>query len=323
MDFHLNRKVALSHESKYQSLYTWSLREHDDDGKQLGRDQVPWDWSVVFTATEMELNEKLKLEVKTPLFSGPRPDERDGCEEEKIAPEEITTEETDFIRAELRPGYFVDPNGGARYSMFGTDRVIKSFQLFIYKREDETKPERCYAWGSLSYTTEIDFRNETTDDTLQFYLHVAAARFAQYVEMMRKYPANIVTLRLGRVHGLYSEWSPSISTDRIRVLTNLKDHQLTIPEGCAITPPTLGRIGEFSITFMTRRDRDTPAREIELSNEDLSEEIVEKAQSPDEEGLLLQRAALKLAVQHGQRMKYLSYAAWIIAALLALIVLRR
>jgi hypothetical protein len=176
---------------------------------------------------------------------------------------------------------------------------------------------------SLSYTTEIDFRNETTDDTLQFYLHVSAARFAQYVEMMRRYPANIIALRLGIVDGLYSEWSPSISADRIKVLTNSKDHQLTIPEGCAITPPTLGRIGEFSITFMTRRDCDNPAREIELSNEDLPEGVVEKAQSAGEEGLLLQRAALKLAVQHGQTVKYLFYAVWIIAALLALIVLRR
>lgn len=319
MDFHLNRKVALSQESKYQSLYKWSLQEHDDDGKQLGQDQVQWNWPVVFTATEMALNEELKLEVKTPLFSRLKPEEREHGEEEKI-----TTEERDYIHAELRPGYFVDPNGGARYSMFGTDRTIKSFQLLIYKREDETKPERCYAWGSLSYTTEIDFRNETTDDTLQFYLHVSTARFAQYVKMMRKYPANIMALRLGMVDGLYSEWSPSISADRIKVLTNLRDHQLTIPEGCVITPPTLGRIDEFSVTFMTRRDCDKPPREIELSDEDLPEGIVEKkAQSPGEEGLLLQRAALKLAVQHGQRMKYLSYAAWIIVALLALIVLRR
>lgn len=93
--------------------------------------------------------------------------------------------------------------------------------------------------------------------------------------------------------------------------------------GCAITPPTLGKIVEFSITFTTRRDCDKPPQEIELSNEDLPEGVVEKAQSPGEEGLLLQRAAVKLAVQHEQRMKYLSYAAWIIAVLLALIVLRQ
>ena len=318
MDFHLNRKVALSQESKYESLYKWSLQEQDDDGKQLGQDQVPWHWSMVFTATEMVLNEELKLEIETPLFSKQRSGENENCAEEKI-----TTEVRDRIRAELRPGYFADPDSGARYSMFGTDRAIKSFQLWIYKREDETKPERCYAWGSLSYTTEIDFRNETADDTLQFYLHVSAERFAQYVEMVRKYPASVMALRLGRVDGLYSEWSPSISTDRIKVLTNLKDHQLAIPEGCAITPPTLGRIGEFSITFVTRRDCDKPAREIDISDEELPGGAVENAESPREEGLQLQRAALKLAVQHGQRMKYLAYAVWIIAALLALIVLRR
>lgn len=316
MEFHLNRKVALSQESKYQSLYKWSLQEHDDNGKQLGQDQVPWNWSAVFTATEMALNEELKIEVETPLFSELRPEER------KVGERAINTEERVSIRADLRPGHFVDPDAGARYSMFGTDRAIKSFQLWVYKRQDEAKPEHCRAWGSLSYTTEIDFRNETADDTLQFYLHVSAERFARYVEMMRKNLANIVTLRLGMVDGLYSEWSPSISAERFKVLTNLKDHQLTIPEGCAIAPPTLGRIGEFSITFMTRRDCNKPPREIGLGNEDFPEGVV-KAQSPSEEGLLLQRAALKLALQQEKRMKYLSYAAWIIAVLLAAIVLQR
>ena len=163
MDFHLNRKVALSQESKYQSLYKWSLQEHDDSEKQVGQDQVPWNWSVEFTATEFTLSEELKLKVDTPLFAALKPEERKDDENEKII-----TEERQSIRAELRPGYFVDPDGGARFSMFGTDRAIKSFQLWIYKREGEVKPERCYAWGSLSYTTEIDFRNETADDTLQF-----------------------------------------------------------------------------------------------------------------------------------------------------------
>lgn len=313
MDFHLSRKVVLSQESEYASLYKWSLRECDDAGEQQGRDQVPWNWSVVFTATELTLGEDLQFKVEVPLWKERKDDEE----------EAITSEEREYIRAELRPGYFADPDGGARYSMFGTDRAIKSFQLSIYKREDETKPERCYAWGSLSYTTEVDLgREETTDDTLQFYLHVSAQRFAHYVEMVRKYPANIIVLRLGRVRGLYSEWSPSIFANRIKVLTNVEDHQLAIPEGCPITPPTLGRIGEFSITFLTRRSCDKPPREIELDGEELPEGVLEKAQSPDEQGVLLQRAAIRLAVQHGQTLKYLSYAAWITAALLAVIVLR-
>ena len=318
MDFHLNRKIALNQESEYQSLYRWSLREHDDDGKQIGLDQVPWHWSVVFTATELTLSEELKLKLNTPLLASLKPEGREVNEEEAIA-----IEESEYIRAELRHGYFGDPDGGARYSMFGTDRSIKSFQLWIYRREDETKPERCHAWGSLSYTTEIDFRDETADDTLQFYLHVSAKRFAQYVEMMRRHPANIMTLRLGMVDGLYSEWSPSISADRFKVLTNLKDHQLTIPEGCAITPPALGRVGEFSITFTTRRECDKPPREIELDKEELPESVVEQAQSSEDEDLPLLRAMLTLAIQQEQRMKYLSYAAWIVVALLSLILLRR
>ncbi len=318
MDFHLNRRVVLSQESKYESLYKWSLQEHDDNGNQIGRDQVPWSWSLVFTVTEIALYEELNLEVKTPLFAGLKPDEREDGKEEKI-----TTEDKKYIRAELRPGYFTDPDGGARYSMFGTDRAIKSFQLSIYKREDETKPEQGDAWGSLSYTTEIDFRNETVDDTLQFYLYVSAERFAQYIEMVRSSSPNIIALRLTMVDGFYSEWSPSITADRIKVLTNLKDHHLTIPDGCAITPPTLGRVGKFRLTFVTRGVCDKPPQEIEPDDDGFPDSIVEEAQSPDEESLSLQRAALKLAAQQGQRIKYLSYAAWMVVGLLLLLILRR
>ena len=146
------------------------------------------------------------------------------------------------------------------------------------------------------------------------------------------------------VDGLYSGWSPEIYTESIKVLTEPRDHQLTISEGCAITPPTLGRIGEFHVTFTTHRDSDKPPREIEPSYEDPPEGLVEKAQSPreveppssadqagdevilervqslGEEAFLLQHAALKLAVRH---MKYLSYTAWIIVALLVIMVLKK
>ncbi len=74
---------------------------------------------------------------------------------------------------------------------------------------------------------------------------------------------------------------------------------------------------------MTMRALDKPTREVELSDDELPEGLVEKSESPGDEGLLLQRAALKLAVLQSQRLKYLSYAAWVVAALLALLVLRR
>jgi hypothetical protein len=313
MDYHLDRKVALSQESEYPSLYEWSLREHDDSGKQVGFDLVPWPWSLGFTATEMVLNEGLKLEVETPLSERLKPGrKREDGEEVKI-----TTEES--IRSQLRPGYFADR--GESYSMFGADRTIKSFELSIYKRgEDET--ERCYVWGGLSYTTEgEEGQKETDDDVLGFTLVVSAERFAQYVKMMKSSPPNIMTLAPSGVEGFYSERSYSTTTNRIKVLTNLKDHQLTIPEGCAITPPTLGRVDTFGLKFVTRRDCDKPPRAVEPGDDGSPEGIAEKGQSSDEEALLLQRAALKLAVQQEQRMKYLSYAAWLIAGLLALLVL--
>jgi hypothetical protein len=51
MDYHIDRKVVLSEESEFKNLYKWSLQELDENGKQIGRNLVPWSWSLNFTVT--------------------------------------------------------------------------------------------------------------------------------------------------------------------------------------------------------------------------------------------------------------------------------
>ena len=56
-------------------------------------------------------------------------------------------------------------------------------------------------------------------------------------------------VRLKGVSGFYSEWSPSIRTDRIKILANSKDQRLQNPEQLAFDPPALGYVQEFQISF--------------------------------------------------------------------------
>lgn len=234
MENHIDRRVVLSQDSEFKGLYKWSLQEQDADGKKIGRDQIPWDWGLYFTASELALNDTLAI----------KPDYLGDAEDEKMA-----VREKRFIRAKLYPG---DPGDRHRYrqtsySMFGTDRTVSAFELFIEQLEDGDKQERCKVWGCVSYTTEIDFRDETTDDTIIFYLYVRPETFARYAERIAASEVDEAVLRVGRVAGFYSDWSPAISTDEIKVLTDHKEHEVEIPSDCEIDPPRLGEVMEIEL----------------------------------------------------------------------------
>lgn len=312
MEYHLNRKVSLSPESEFGNLYRWSLQEFDETGKKVGLNQIPWSWSLVFTATNFTLNESVSLDKRGALFPF-------GDSDEKASVEKTKVEERLSIRADLRPGYFMYPNDGERYSMFGTDRTLKSFQLCICKLGDDEQEEYGSAWGCLSYTSENDFRKETVDDTLEFYFHAKSERFAAYVEMIRKHPAKIISLRLGAVDGFYSEWSPMVSSDRIKVLTNLLDHGVEIPEGVGFKPPVLGRIGNFELTLTTARACDGPQRSKrdlgKIGPEDTMREA-ERNLAPHNDSDAVQNAVLQVALRTERSLKYLTYAVWAVVILL-------
>ena len=157
MDFHLERGLRLNTKPEHKNLYNWAINEIDAQGRQIGDDQIPWKWTLRFTATSCVLCDSIDIESQVQM------------EETTPAPPEIA--ERQVIRVELRPGSPRDDGEYFRnttFSMFGTDRAIKSFALDIHPIVDPAKQESCSAWGSASYTTEIDFRNETIDDGISF-----------------------------------------------------------------------------------------------------------------------------------------------------------
>jgi hypothetical protein len=264
MEYHIDRKVILSQDSDHKSLYKWSLQEVDANGKKLGRDLIPWAWSFNFRASELSLSDILSFETKY----------KDGSREKAVV-----SEDRRFIFARLTPERGNGQFRETTFSMFGTRRTISRFDLHIEKIENENGRERCETWGCVSYTAETDFRNETSDDFLVFMMYVSPRRFAAYAEKISSSAVDDVILRVTGVSGFYSDWSPSISTGHVKVLTGNGEHEVAIPKNCTINPPRLGDVTEAKLYFqrLCKLGKKTP--DIAEENKD-SDNDVEKHVAP-------------------------------------------
>jgi hypothetical protein len=234
MDFHLERGLRLHTEPEHKNLYDWAINEIDADGQRVGHDQIPWRWTLDFIATSCVLSDRIAAESRLQLDGAPLP------------PPEITQRQVIHVR--LRPGRR-DGNylRETKYSMFGTDRVINDFRLDIFSIVNPAEQESCKAWGSVSYTSEIDFRYETEDDCILFYLFVKPETFARYTAKIVHGLVDEVVFSVGDVAGIYSEWSPSISTRNVKVLASGREQKVVLPPGVQFEPPRLGHVGSFDL----------------------------------------------------------------------------
>jgi len=266
VEYHLDRQVVLSPVSK-TSLYTWSLQEVDAAGKQIGSDQIPWPWTLWFTVGELRLFDVMTYEASEVEI------EKKGLHGKQV------------IRAKLNAGVPWDRHGDrkTRYSMFGTDRTISDFELCIEVLADGEEEETCRAWGCVSYTTDHDFRDETTDDTVLFHVLVRQETFAKYAEKIAAGQVTEATFRVGRVHGFYSDWTRSITTYAVKVLTrDAKHHKVEIPDGCQIDPNRLGQVGEAELTLVRKVEfeKATPPISEEDYDEAITESVLSSGQPP-------------------------------------------
>jgi hypothetical protein len=227
MEYLRDNRIVLSAEREHKSLYPWSIREFDKAGKQIGSDQIPWGWSLGFEVTELIPHFTLKLE-----------EEQDRGEQETTK-----TEVSEYLFGKLRPSEMSREAG--IYSMFGTKRTIYEFGLFIYKATEGE--DRCRLWGSMSYTSDWDFEDVTQEDSVQIYIHLTVEKFERLSKFVTFPRPTGATVRLKGVSGFYSEWSPSIRTDSIKILANAKDQGLENPEQLSLDPPSLGHVQEFEL----------------------------------------------------------------------------
>lgn len=237
MKINLEKEIHFKADPEHKSHYSWSLQEVDTGGQIASRDLIPWNWSVHFIASE--LLHTRSLEIK-----------KEFSENNEL---KNLVEEQESICAVLYPGdhcLYTHPKKEPSYSMFGTARIVTRFKMTVKKLAKGDTNERCQLWGCVSYTSENDFREETTDDEVHVSLWIAPTRFENLVEDIKAGRTDIFQIRLSQVSGFYSEWSPSITTSRIKILADSKGQTVIASPERDDAPPRLGDVGKFSLTWI-------------------------------------------------------------------------
>ncbi|MAG86198.1 MAG: hypothetical protein CMB97_02170, partial [Flavobacteriaceae bacterium] len=207
MESNLEHKIVLKTERKGSD--DWCLRELDDNGRQIGLDQVPWRWTVMFSISEFRLSRGFGFGELSIVDR----------ESEAVAERsnEVDIEESEVMVAKMHPGVCRDGKWlekASTYSMFGTSRTISEFTLRVFKaKEDES--ERCNIDGVVSYTTQDEYGKETSPDCIEVLLVLSESRFDRLATLIARKEIDSATLALSRVAGLYSEWSPLVTADTI------------------------------------------------------------------------------------------------------------
>jgi len=235
MDFNIDKKIQFNGETKHSSLYEWCLNEVEANGKS-SRNLIPWAWSFYFTASSLSVQREFGIDQKS-----------DGDEKKEIR--DITS-----IRGYLYSGHCSDGvnlDDYTSFSMFGTNRIVPRFDLNIYEADDGEE-DSCGIWGCPSYETEIDFRNVVEDDCVVITIHLNSKKFNEFVRLIDAKQVSSAYIRLSNVDGFYSDWSPSIKTSDVSILTN--DHVIEGIEGSGVEPPKLGNVGRFSFTLHSIND---------------------------------------------------------------------
>ena len=256
MQYHLDRTIHFTTEQEFKSLYRWSLQEFSAAGQPLGTKQIPWMWSLYFTGTDMTLHHVIEVERET---AQPQNNEQ--------------------IQISLTPGQ--RRYTATRYSMFGTDRTIKSFTLTVRSMQTQAPPS-CTAWGFPSYSTdaEVDFPAETVGDAIGFELTISEREFATLRLAAQQSTGDYsITFAVSGVQGFYADWSPGISTSAVKVLAAGTEQRLVIPEDLGPLP-RLGKVNEAKL-YLARRSALAPSNrntETVEADEQVEEPEIEQAQ---------------------------------------------
>lgn len=241
MEFHFDRRIRFSRESAHKSLYSWSLQEISETGEQIGSDQVPWPWTLAFFATELRYVNTVRIERQL------------DSSENTSAVSDASMAESIF--ATLRSGNVRGDgtiDSKVRFSMFGTDRDVRDFRLAITPLVGDEERENCSVWGCVSYTSEVDFRTSRSDDIVQISIDVSPKRFRALANLIEKTTPECFAMQIGMVSGFYSEWSPSITTNRVKILTSGEEHKVEVEGGSLAQIRKLGEVGDFRLSAVLR-----------------------------------------------------------------------
>lgn len=290
MQYHFDSEIRLLQGTEHQSLYKWSLQEFSKEGKAISSELVPWKWSLDFRATELKYIRGFQSANARVPQAG------------------------ELIRVTLKPEPDFSSSHTPKYSMFGTNRPVQEFSLNIHKLQDGQAEEKCTAWGSVSFTHEIDVGSRTEDDFLAFRIDLKPENYDALC-YFSKHGGNhdeLILLVTG-VSGFYSEWSPLISTNKIKILATDTEQNVIQPDGHN-EPPRLSEVSEFKLNFSRRTIFGTAPAE---------KTAVVKDHSVPPPAPADVNAALFPEIQQLQTtLKSLRIPIWVMVALLVLLLLR-
>lgn len=240
MDAKLTRKIRLV--EKQAGLYGWCLQEVDDSGGQIGRDWFPWPWTLRFSICE--------LTVESYLYSERDELDQEHFQEQCASPDDI--EEHGFAGSVQRGNFRRYIVGKlvpeSTFSMFGSDREIKSFDLYIMCENDDVGSDvNCLINGGFEIPG--DFEMDGLPESLGVQLRLASAIFEMFAEAVMTGQVDKAYLGIGRVDGAYSHWSPSARTYELKILLPDKKHEVSLPDGSKFTPLRIGKCGQATLNF--------------------------------------------------------------------------
>lgn len=242
MDYLLERKIKVSTESEFKSLYKWSLIELDENNVKTNGDWVPFTWSLWFTATNIEVHTKLSIE-----------DSRKN--EEDIDNKKSTSTQIKYISGKLVSGFVRDGSelqDKVRYSMFGTSRIVTEFNLSIKEANDD-EIEGCTLYAFPSYESEgAEFQTEIEPDYIGFDVRVSKNKLSELISLIESKAVNNVGLHVSGVDGIFSHWTPTIVTSTAKVLSRNCD--IVNKEEVDIEIPYVGNVREFNLTFSAKKE---------------------------------------------------------------------
>lgn len=240
MDRNLDLKVILNENPERSSLGEWCLDEYDSNDKKVDGDYIPWEWSCYFKSDELKVVRQLDLnryDENYELVDKPRSDY-------KVS-----------ISGDLQSGRSDEDSilDRVSYSMFGTNRAITKFNLFITSAGKQDGLQGCRVYGIPSYDSEDShFRTRTQDDYFGIDIRIEEGEFNDLVQAVESKNADSIVLRISGVSGFYSYWSPTINTSHIKLLTSY--HEITKPVGSTISPNIIGTANEFWMSLTKKSE---------------------------------------------------------------------
>lgn len=76
--------------------------------------------------------------------------------------------------------------------------------------------------------------------------------FTRYVTSIDQGAIDTILFSVRAVDGFYSEWSPLISTDKVKVLVSGDEHKFDLPPDFQGKPPRLGRVRDAQLVLCRR-----------------------------------------------------------------------